>query len=99
ATALNWCQWAIPVVAIGLMVFVYPVLAGAISVRVAGVCVILLLAGYALWLHWFLARHGLELSAFRAALLVVIVNVGTVVLVIAPRLVTGGGLSAFPGVT
>ena len=98
ATALNWCQWAIPVMAIGLMVVVYPILAGVFSVRIAGFCVIFLLAAYALWLHWFLARHGLELSVFRAALLVVIVNVGTVVLVMAPRLVSGNALSAFPGV-
>ncbi len=44
------------------------------------------LGGYALWLHWFLARHGLALSRFRAALLVVVVNLGTALLVLAPRL-------------
>jgi len=42
--------------------------------------------GYALWLHWFLARHGLALSRLRAALLVAGVNLGTGMLVMLPRL-------------
>ena len=44
------------------------------------------LGGYGLWLHWFLARHGLELSRLRAALLVMGVNLGTACLVLLPRL-------------
>ena len=36
----------------------------------------LAVAAYSLWLHWFLARHGLALSRWRAALLVVLVNGG-----------------------
>jgi hypothetical protein len=44
------------------------------------------LGGYGLWLHWFLARHGLQVSGPRAALLVAVVNLGTVLLVIGPRL-------------
>jgi hypothetical protein len=55
------------------------------------------LAGYGLWLHWFVARHGLGLGAGRAALLVVGVNLGTIVLVLGPRLLVlafGGSLAA-----
>jgi len=42
---------------------------------------------YALWLHWFLARHGLGLSRLRALLLVFAVNLTTAVLVVGPRMI------------
>jgi hypothetical protein len=48
------------------------------------------LGGYALWLHWFLARHGLALSGRRAALLVLGVNLGTALMVFGPRFLTAG---------
>jgi hypothetical protein len=41
---------------------------------------------YGLWLHWFLARNALGLSAFRAVGLVFLVNLGTAVVVLGPRL-------------
>ena len=92
ATAFNWCQWAIPVLASALLVLVYPALAAAAGSEAAGLVVIFVLAGYALWLHWFVARHALMISGPRAALLVVLVNLGTVALVLGPRLLVGGGL-------
>jgi hypothetical protein len=97
ATAFNWCQWAIPVLAAVLLTLVYPVLANAASTQTAGIVVIAAIACYALWLHWFLARHGLVISRLRAALLVVLVNLGTVVLVLGPRLLVAGGLSRLQG--
>jgi hypothetical protein len=57
-----------------------------LSEQTATGALVLALGGYALWLHWFLARHGLALSPFRAAILVVVVNLGTALLVLAPRL-------------
>ena len=39
-------------------------------------------AAYSLWLHWFVARHGLALSRWRSAVLVVLVNGGTLVLAV-----------------
>ena len=36
------------------------------------------LVGYGLWLHWFLARHGLGLSGLRAVVMVLGVNLATV---------------------
>jgi hypothetical protein len=91
AVAFNWCQWAIPVVAVGLM----SVLALAVGLGfpsgIAGAVVLLLLLAYGLWLHWFLAVHGLHLSGARAALLVVVVNVGTGLLVLAPHLLGFAG--------
>jgi hypothetical protein len=97
ATALNWCQWAIPVLAALLLTLVYPTLAATISAEAAGIIVIAVVGCYALWLHWFLARHALVISALRAVLLVVWVNLGTVVLVIGPRLLLPGGLSRLQG--
>ena len=43
---------------------------------------------YGLWLHWFIARHGLGLSRFRAAVLVLGINLATVAIVIGPRFLT-----------
>jgi hypothetical protein len=43
------------------------------------------LVGYALWLHWFVARHGLGLSGLRAVVMVLGVNFATVALVLGPR--------------
>jgi hypothetical protein len=58
--------------------------------------VILGLVAYGMWLHWFLARHGLGLSGPRAALLVIGVNLGTVLIVLGPRVLAlaagGAGL-------
>lgn len=90
ATALNWTQWAIPVLASALLVLVYPLLAATLSVRVALGVVGILIGAYALWLHWFVARHGLSLSGRRAALLVLAVNLATAALVLGPRLLMLG---------
>jgi hypothetical protein len=93
ATALNWCQWVIPVIAAVLLILVYPAVADTISPQAGGILVIVLLACYALWLHWFLARHALMISGPRAASLVAIVNIGTVLLVLGPRLLASGGVA------
>lgn len=93
ATALNWCQWVIPVLALGMLIIVYPLVQGLLSAAAAADTVIALLAAYALWLHWFLARHALMISPLRAVLLVVVVNLGTVLLVIGPSLLDPGVLA------
>jgi hypothetical protein len=86
ATAFNWCEWILPVLACLLMV----PLSVAISVGMSESAASLLLVGclgvYGLWLHWFLARNALGLSAFRAVGLVFLVNLGTAVVVLGPRL-------------
>ena len=90
ATAINWCQWAIPLFASALLLIGFPVLAQLLSDEAASVIVILLIAAYALWLHWFVGRHALALSGPRAALLVLLVNLGTALLVLGPRLLSLG---------
>ena len=87
ATAFNWCQWAIPLVG-SLLLLVFGVLAALGLPRgMARIGVVLSLVAYGLWLHWFIARHGLGLSRLRAALLVIGVNLVTVLLVLGPRVV------------
>jgi hypothetical protein len=55
-------------------------IAGPGGIRIVLVCV----SGYALWLNWFLARHGLALGGGRAALLVAGVTLGNALLVFGP---------------
>lgn len=87
ATAFLWCQWAIMVAFLAVLVAT-PILVGAgLSKGAAGNLLSLALGGYGLWLHWFLARHGLMMSRSRAVLMVLFVNVGTAVLVMGPLLV------------
>ena len=97
ATAFNWCQWVIPVIGCLLLV-VFGILAGIGLPRdLARDGVVGGLIVYGLWLHWFVARHGLGLSGVRAALMVLGVNFATLVLVLGPRLLAvaigGAGLA------
>jgi hypothetical protein len=84
--AFNWCQWLLPVIAFVLLACLSLMQLAGIDpeggLRVMMVC----LAGYALWLNWFLARHGLALSIWRAAGLVAAVNAGTMAIVFGPTL-------------
>jgi hypothetical protein len=86
ATALNWCQWVIPLVGSLLLVVFSFLTALGLPGQVAEAAVILGFVAYALWLHWFLARHGLDLSPSRAGALVLGVNLITVILVLGPRM-------------
>lgn len=89
ATALNWCQWVIPVVAVVLLGILAPLLSIVLAERIAVAVTVGAIGCYALWLHWFLARHALALSRPRAAALVAIVNLGTALLVLGPALLAG----------
>ena len=85
ATAFNWCEWILPVVACVILV----PLAVAVSAGMNEATATLLMMGclglYGLWLHWFLARKALALSGFRAFVLVFVVNLGTAAAVMVPR--------------
>lgn len=84
ATAYNWCYWALPVVTFLLMLLFGAAIGAGLPETLGGTGVLAGLGLYSLWLHWFLARHGLQLSRGRAALLVVLVNAGTLLLAIVP---------------
>lgn len=84
ATAFNWCQWALPLMAMVLLMVMG--LLGGMSSRTAAVGTVLALAAYGLWLHWFLVRHGLMLGAVRSALVVICMNLGTAAVILLPRI-------------
>ncbi len=88
STAYNWCYWALPVVAAILMVGIGVAIGAGLPPQAGSQAVVFGVGAYSLWLHWFLARHGLAMSRGRAALLVAIVNVGTLVLAIGPALLS-----------
>lgn len=89
AVAYDWCQWVLPVLVFGAALaalFAAPLL-DALHVGthalVGGLAMALI--GYWLWLHWFLARHALDLSKARAALLVLAVNGCTGAILLLPQ--------------
>ena len=91
ATAFNWCQWVIPVVGAVLLLVLGFLVGFGLPRELARAGLLLGIVAYGLWLHWFVARHGLSLSPLRAAVMVFGVNFGTVVLVLGPRLLAGPG--------
>ena len=88
ATAFNWCMWAIPIMAFLLLLTIGMLIGIGLPNDFAAVLLPLGLGAYALWLHWFLARHGLMLSRGRAALVVILVNLTTSLIVLVPVLLT-----------
>jgi hypothetical protein len=86
ATAFNWCELILPVVACLIMVPLSVAISGGLSEQIASLILLGCLIGYGLWLHWFLARKALGLSPTYAFLMVVLVNLGTAVSIIGPRL-------------
>jgi len=91
ATAFNWCQWAIPVLGSLLLLVLGMLTAVGLPGPAARLLAVVGLASYGLWLHWFVARHGLGLSRTRAALLVFGVNLATVAIVVLPRILALAG--------
>ena len=85
-TAFNWCQWVIPLAAMLVLVSVGIAIHLGLPTNAGAILAMVLLGGYGMWLHYFLVRHGLGVSPSRSAILVIVVNFGTVLLVIVPRL-------------
>jgi hypothetical protein len=86
ATAFNWCEWILPVLACLIMVPLSVAISAGMSETAASVVLVSCLGLYGLWIHWFLARNALGLSGPRAVALVFLVNLGTAVVVLGPRL-------------
>lgn len=86
ATAFNWCEWILPIVACLVMLPLGVAMNAGLSETLASTVLILCLVFYGLWLHWFLARKALELSVARAILLVLVVNLGTAAVILGPHL-------------
>jgi hypothetical protein len=86
ATAFNWCEWILPVLACLVMVPLSVAITAGLSESTASLVLVGCLGLYGLWMHWFLARKGLGLSGLRSVALVLLVNLGTAVVVLGPRL-------------
>jgi hypothetical protein len=99
ATAFNWCQWAVVAFAALLLLGLGTAMSLGLPNRVAGPMLVAGLLGYGCWLHWFLLRRALEISAWQAAFAVVCINFGTAVLLIAPMLLArqSGSAVQIPG--
>jgi hypothetical protein len=83
--AFNWCQWLLPfllVVGLGIGQALGPAAVEAAYVFIAG---------YALWMNWFIARHALALSPGRAAGFIALANCTTAIVVFGPALLTAQG--------
>jgi len=91
AVASNWCQWAIPMalMAIVLVLWMGAQLGMHPSKAVVGGCLIGLIC-YGIALHYFLARVGLQLPRGRAVVMVLAADLLTGLLVVGPRLFMEG---------
>ena len=85
ATAFCWCQWAAPIVLAVVLVLMAILMAAGVSDNAAAGTGVAVLFGYGLWLNWFLARHALVLTKWRAVAIVAIVNVATILLILIPQ--------------
>ena len=86
ATAFNWCEWTLPVLACIVMVPLSLAITAGLNEHAASLLLVGCLGCYGLWLHWFLARRGLGLSVMKAIGMVIVVNLGTTLAVAGPRL-------------
>ncbi len=86
AVAMTWCQWLMPPTLLATMLGGGVLAAAGVPGGIARLLAAGAALGYAVALQLFLARHGLGLPAWRAAGLVVAVNLGTLVLAIGPLL-------------
>jgi hypothetical protein len=85
AVAFNWTQWAVPVVGTLLLLAAGMLRVAGLSDVQAVTAWLFGVAGYAVALHWFLARQGLGVNRGQAVLFVLGVNLGTALLVFVPR--------------
>ena len=83
AVAFNWCQLGLLLAAMGGLLLLTSMAGPDMAILVVGVIGI-----YAIWLHWFLARHGLGLPPARAVMLVLAVHAATTLVVLVPRLIS-----------
>ncbi len=88
ATAFNWTRWVM-LLALGATLMLMGSLAAAgFSDHAAVTLGVLAVLTYSIVLDWFVARVGLRLSAWRAVVLVVVVNLGAGLLSLGPHLLT-----------
>ena len=84
ATAFNWCQLVLPAIFLAMLLLITIAMPNA-DPSFAVPVMIGIVGSYGLWLNWFVSRKALGLSTGRAILFVLGVNIGTVALLIIPR--------------
>ncbi len=89
ANVLNCAQWLMLAVLVLLLPLASTCVAAGLPVPVAVGSMMGALLLYMLWFNWFTARHVLDLSAGRAAVLTLAVVFGTGALLQLPGLLTG----------
>jgi hypothetical protein len=89
AVAFTWCQWVMPPALLAALLGSGMLVAAGVPDDAAELLGALALLVYALSLHFFIARQALDLSRWRTAAIVAIVNIGTGALVTVPVLVRG----------
>lgn len=89
ANVLNCAQWLMLAVLALLLPLASLALSAGLSARVASALVMGIFGMYVLWFHWFTARHVLDLSRGRAALVMLGVVFGTGLLLQAPPWLAG----------
>ena len=80
-TAATWCEWLMPVVSAAAWLLANVLVTAGVPQRAALLTLVLAIAVYWLWLHFFLARAALDLSRLRACLLVAALVAGNAALV------------------
>jgi hypothetical protein len=86
ATAFNWCEWILPLLVVLTSVPLRLVIGAGLDETIASDIWVACLGSYGLWMQWFLTGRALALPAGRALLFVILVNLGTVIVVVAPVL-------------
>lgn len=89
AVAVAWCQWVMPPALLAALTGSFMLIASGVPDSVAEPLAMAALLGYALALNVFLASRALDLSVWRAAGAVVLVNLATGALVLGPTLIAG----------
>jgi hypothetical protein len=94
SVAMTWCQWLIfPALLGGMLAHLLLTLLGAPAAVVHSLAALGVL-GYALALQLFITRTALVLPLWRAAVTVVAVNLGTLMVTFGPLVLAGAGRTA-----
>lgn len=89
ATAFNWSRWAMLLAFCGALALMSMLATLGLGSRTAVTLGLLAVAAYGVVLEWFVARVGLRLVWWRAAVLVLVVEVGAALLFLTPHLLAG----------
>jgi len=88
AVAFTWCQWVMPVALLAALLASGLLMAAGLPEDIAEMLAALALLVYAVSLHGFVIRHALDISRWRTAAMIIAINLGTVMVVMVPTLVS-----------